>query len=137
VTSDDARAPSIVAAVERSLEDTPRLPRDGAAVELARLYATLIDDAVDRLSDAAEDDQARDFARMTITVERAGRRLESVLDRLGMTPAARPATRGGDPHGAPPDPARAALDALRGGTAAPPGLDYAAAVDPAVTAADA
>jgi hypothetical protein len=104
-------------------------------IALARHYADLIDDATDRLFEAEEEDQARDFARMVAIVAKIGPRLEATLDRLGMSPGARPAVRnGGDAGG---DPASAALERVRSDTAAASdGVDYAAAVDPSVAAAD-
>ncbi|MEV0899256.1 hypothetical protein [Actinoplanes sp. NPDC049802] len=130
-------APSIRAAVEASLPDLPRLPRDGAAVAALRLYATLLDDTVDRVQDAAEEDQARDFGRMVTAITKIGPRFERMIDMLGMSPGSRPsAPQQGGPAGG--DPASAALDQLRAGVAAVAArFDPAATVDPAVTAADA
>lgn len=130
-------ATSLRAALDDALASTPHLPRDRAAIALARRYADLLDDATDRLDDAAEvladtdgQDGARDFGRMVTVIIRLGPRLESVLDRLGMTPGA----RRGEERNVPDDPAadvlaglRAAYDATR--------VDPAAAVDEAVTAA--
>lgn len=129
---DDYDPSSLLAAVERSLPDTPVKPRDAAAVALLKHYATLLDDAGDRLSDAAEEDQAADFNRMAMTISRLGPRMEAMLDRLGMAPGARPALRGGEPHGV--DAAAAALAKLRDDAAAA-GVDDSPAVDPAVEAA--
>lgn len=129
----DGRPPSILTAVERSLEDLPRLDRDDAAVEALRLYATLLDDAVDRMSDAAEDDEARDFNRMVTAISKIGPRLERMIDLLGMAPGSRP-TAPKDPH-AGGDPQDDFLEQLRATLAT--GFDPAATVDPTVTAADA
>lgn len=135
---------SLRAALVASLESTPRLPRDAGAVKLLLHYADLLDDATDRLSDAAEEEETRDFGRMVTVIAKLGPRLEAMLDRLGMAPGARrPADNGGgggDGNGR-PDPAAAALAALRdnagpGADGAAAGVDYAAVVDPAVTEAD-
>lgn len=135
----DEPATSLRAALDAALTTTPVLPRDAAILALARQYADLIDDATARLSDAAEDDEARDFARMVATIARLGPRYEATLDRLGMSPGARSATRNGDPQGVNggPDPGSVALDRLTGGSAAGPaaGIDYTAFVDSAVKAA--
>jgi hypothetical protein len=94
----------------------------------------MLDDAEDRLQDAAEQDEeeSRAFARVVNVITKIGPRYESVLDKLGMSPGARPATRGGEPHGV--DPAAAALDELRDGDA-PVGDDPAAYLDPATAEA--
>jgi hypothetical protein len=141
VDDDDLAVPdrftSLEAALNESLRSTPHLPRDRAMIELARHYARMLDDAADRLSDAGEGEaeDGRDFARMAALIARIGPRYEATLDRLGMSPGARPAVRGGE-HDGRTDPAAAALAVLQsGGVAA--GVDYAAGVDPAVTAADA
>jgi type IV pilus assembly protein PilB len=55
------------------------------------------------------------------------------LDKLGMSPGARPAVRGGEPHGV--DPSAAALDDLRSGGQAPPGVGQAAYLDAAAAEA--
>ena len=127
---------SLRAALDHSLASTPHLPRDRAAVALARRYADLLDDATDRMDDAAEtmdhtvgEDGARDFGRMVTVITRIGPRLESVLDKLGMTPGAR---RGDGAPNVPDDPAAVALANLRAEYAAR--LDLTAPVDPAVTA---
>jgi hypothetical protein len=127
------------AALLEALETTPRLPRDLAAVKLALHYADLLDDATDRLSDAGEGEaeDGRDFGRMVAVITRVGPRYEAMLDRLGMSPGARPVTRDGESHGG--DPASAELDRLRADSAAgapASGVDYAAFVDPSVTEAD-
>lgn len=126
--------PSLLAAVDASLDDLPRKPRDGAAVQLLRLYATLLDDAVDRLQDAAEENEARDFGRMTTVITKIGPRFERMIDMLGMAPGSRPTAPPGpgeEPAGG--DPRSRALDDLRTGAV---GLDTTAFVDPAVTDAD-
>lgn len=126
--------PSLLAAVDQSLSDLPRKPRDHAAVQLLRLYATLLDDAVDRLQDAAEQDEARDFGRMTTAIVKIGPRFERMIDMLGMAPGARPTappSPSEEPAGG--DPRSVALDKLR---TADPGFDPTAFVDPAVTDAD-
>ncbi len=133
---DDDATPhtSMIAAVEASLPDLPRLPRDRAAVAALRLYATLLDDAVDRISEAAEDDEARDFGRMVTAVSKIGPRLERMFDMLGMAPGARPQLPETGPPGG--DPQQEAFDHLRAGTT-PAGFDHGALVDPSVTEADA
>ncbi len=131
---------SVEAALEAALESTPRLPRDAATVQLALRYAELIDDLFERLvSDAMEEDGAA-HARTVLAIARTGARLEATLDRLGMAPSARPILpqNGGQADGRSPEVDQ--LDVLRrdaaaGGPAS--GVDYAAAVDPSVTAADA
>lgn len=124
------------AAFDHALITAPHLPRDLAAVQLARTYADMLDDALDRLAERAEeeDDGSRAFARVVAVIAKIGPRYEAVLDKLGMSPGARPAVRGGEPHGV--DPAAAALDDLRDGAVAD-GVDYSAVVDPAVAEADA
>jgi hypothetical protein len=122
------------AAFDEALRTAPHLPRDVAAVHLARTYAGMLDDATDRLTEHGEehDEQSRDFARVVAVIAKIGPRYEAVLDKLGMSPGARPAVRGGEPHGV--DPSASALDELRNGAAAA-GVDPAAYVDPAVAAA--
>ena len=124
---------SLSAAVESSLADLPHLPRDRAAIAALRLYATLLDDAVDRLGEAVDDEQARDFGRMATFITKVGPRFERMIDLLAMAPGSRPVAPK-DPHVG-GDPASAALERLRAGGAAV-GFDPAAAVDPAVTEAD-
>lgn len=111
----DGVATSLSRAVERSLEDLPRLDRDRAAVEALRLYATMLDDAVDRMKDAAEDDEARDFGRMVTAVSKIGPRFERMIDMLGMAPGSRPIAPK-DPH-AGGDPQDNFLEQLRGESA--------------------
>jgi hypothetical protein len=125
---------SHVAAFDHAVLTAPHLPRDLAAVHLARHYASMLDDAFDRLTDSAEqdDEDSRSFARVVGIVAKIGPRYEAVLDKLGMSPGARPAVRGGEPHGV--DPAATALERLRGGGAAA-GVDPAAYLDPAVAEA--
>lgn len=121
-------------AFDEAMRTAPHLPRDVAAVHLARTYAGMLDDATDRLTEHGEEesDDSRDFARVVTIISKIGPRYEAVLDKLGMSPGARPAVRGGEPHGV--DPSAAALDALRNGTPAAGG-DPSAYVDPAVAAA--
>lgn len=115
------------------------MPRDTVAVALALRYADALDDCFDDLvnGDAAEDGAAH--ARKVLEIARVGQRLEAMLDRLGMSPSARPAIppngadRGGDPASA--DLERARADAAAGAPSS--GIDYAAAVDPSVAEADA
>lgn len=134
----DAPAPSVLTDLRAALESTPVLPRDAAAVTLALRYARALDVCLDELdSDAAIEDAAH-HARKVLEVARLGQRLEQMFDRLGMGPGARSAIRGdGGERGT--DPASDALaqlerDAAAGGPAS--GVDYTAAVDPAVTDAD-
>ena len=141
VVSDVPDEESLTTSLRKALDSTPRLPRDRAAVRLAMHYASLLDDLFDRLDEVGEhrDDDGRDSSvadinRLTSMISKIGPRYEATLDKLGMAPGARPALRGGDPAGV--TPAAAALGALQRGHA-PPGLDPGAAVDPAVTAADA
>ena len=121
-----------------ALETTPRLPRDAAAVALARRYAAALDDLFDTLANDpdANEDRAT-HSRVILEITRIGGRFEAVMDKLGMMPASRPAVPRGE--GAGGDPASDSLDALRADAArgAPAsGIDYAAAVDPSVTEAD-
>lgn len=120
------------AAFDESIRTAPHMPRDLAAVHLAGAYADMLDDAVDRLGQAADDDESRAYGRYVAVVSKIGPRYEATLDKLGMSPAARPAIRGGEPHGV--DPSAQALDALRNGAPAP-GVDPAAYLDPSVTEA--
>lgn len=128
---------SLRSALIASLESTPHLPRDRALIALALRYADMIDDAQDRLGEAGDEDEARDLGRMIAIVAKIGPRLEAVLDKMGMSPGARPATGGGAPLNG-TDPGSTALAALQSGRpgSPAPGIDYAAAVDPAVTEAD-
>jgi methylphosphotriester-DNA--protein-cysteine methyltransferase len=142
---------TIAADLAESLRTTPVLPRDAVTVALAQRYAAALDDCFDELigagrpcprcraeyddSDAAEAGAAH--ARIVLEINRLGARLEATLDRLGMSPGARPAVRGAEGQ-TEHDPARAALEQLERDTAAGApnsGVDYAAALDPAVAAA--
>jgi hypothetical protein len=130
---------SIEDAYAAALESTPRLPRDGAAVQLGLRYAEALDEMFARLANDADtiEDPAT-HARVILEITRIGGRFEATLDRLGMTPGARPAATLGGAGG--PTAEGAALDALRRDAAsgAPAsGVDYTAAVDPAVADADA
>lgn len=130
----DDEPTSLLDALDDALRTTPALPRDRAVITLARRYAATLDDAYDRMSEAGEDeeDQPRNFARMVAVIAKIGPRYEAVLDKLGMSPGARPATRGGDPHHV--DPAAAALADLQSGEPAH-GVDPAQGVHPAVAEA--
>jgi len=124
--------------LDEALESTPVLPRDSVAVALARRYANALDDCFDSLinDEAAEDGAAH--ARVILEISRLGGRLEAMLDRLGMSPAARPAVPTGGGGGG-PSPAGVALEQLeRDAAAGAPtsGVDHTAFVDPAVTEAD-
>lgn len=127
-------------AVMFALESTPRLPRDAVIAQLAIRYAERLDDLFDlEAGDAAAEDAAA-HARITLEITRMGARLEQALDRLGMSPSARPAVTGNGggesgPTAAAVDFERLRADAAAGAPAS--GLDYAAGVDPAVTEADA
>ena len=117
---------------------TPTLPRDVVTKTLALRYAQTLDDCFDALidGDAAEDPAAH--ARVILEIARLGQRLEAQLDRLGMAPSARPAVTGNGGESV-VDPASGVLDRLRADAVAgapTTGVDYAAAVDPAVTEAD-
>jgi hypothetical protein len=136
---------SIEGALEVALETTPRLPRDMATVQLALRYAELLDDLFAALGkqvapEDAERDDGAEYARTVLAIARTGARFEATLDRLGMAPSARPAVTGigGGEHG--PTAEAVALEQLRADASAgapASGVDYAAAVDPAVAAADA
>ena len=130
---------SLRVALQDALEATPHLVRDRATIALAFRYADIIDDAQDRLAEADEDDQARNFARMVAVVDKIGGRLQATLDRMGMAPGARAATRDGDPQGGTggADAGADHLARLRAAAGSPPGVDPAALVDPAVTEVDA
>lgn len=130
------------AALLDALGDTPHLVRDRATIALALQYAGLLDDAVDRLGEAEEDEQHRNFARMAALIDKIGGRYLATLERMGMAPGARAATRAGDPMGVGvgADPATAALDVLQraaDAARAAARVDPAAYVDPAVTESDA
>lgn len=122
-----------------ALETTPRLPRDQVTVALAKRYASALDDCFEALVGFAAVEDPATHARIVLEITRLGGRLEAMLDRLGMAPSARPAATGdGGDHG--PTAEAAAFQQLRADAAAgapASGVDYAASVDPAVTAADA
>jgi hypothetical protein len=142
VVSDLPEEESLTTSLRKALDSTPRLPRDRAAVRLAMHYAGLLDDLFDRLDEIGEhqpDDEGRDTGvadtnRLASLIAKIGPRYEATLDKLGMVPGARPATRGGDPSGT--SPAAALLSYLQRGLT-PEGFDPRAAVDPSVTGADA
>lgn len=137
MTNDNKAESAIATALERALESMTLLKRDGAIAELARVYARELDGLFTRLGEDEATDSATHHKRVITEIDIMGRRLEAVLDRLGMSPGARPAVRGGG-EGESDDPATRALDELRADTAAgTAGIDYAAAVDASVTAADA
>lgn len=135
IDDDEPAFTSHLAAFEQAVASAPHMPRDVAMVHLARQYAAMLDDAFDRMDDAAEqgDEESRVFARVVGLVAKIGPRYEAVLDKLGMSPGARPAVRGGEPHGV--DPAATALGQLRDGDGAAAGLDPTAYLDPAVAQA--
>jgi hypothetical protein len=129
---------TILSDLEESLETTPRMPRDAFAVALLRRYARALDDCFDALNDDDPTEDAASHARVVLEISRLGARLEAMLDRMGMAPSARPVLPAGGERGG--DPTSGELERLRADAAAgtpTTGLDYAAAVDPAVTAADA
>lgn len=117
--------PRLELAVTRSLQDVPKLPRDAAAVALARRYARVIDDA-QRVAEELDgmtpdtDAQAEAIRRLAAKVEAhsvvsdIGPKLLAALNSLGMTPQARSSTQKGDRPNA-QSPAAAALAALRSG----------------------
>lgn len=124
--------------LRQSLETTPVLPRDRATIALAKRYADALDDCFDDLLNGEAAEDGAEHARKILEIARVGARLEAMLDRLGMSPSARPAVTGSGGETV-VDPATAELERLRADAAAgapTTGLDYAAAVDPAVTAAD-
>lgn len=131
---------TILSALEEALESTPVLPRDQLATALLRRYAAALDDSLDALDDVDAAEDAATHARIVLEIARLGARLEAMLDRLGMAPSARPVvpSDGGGRDGQTPE--AASLEQLRRDAAAgtpASGIDYAAAVDPAVTEADA
>lgn len=104
-------SPSIVRALTASLRDVKILTRDGAAVALARRYAALIEDAAKTAAELdalrADDEMtAAAIARLRARVDAQqvisdlGPKLLSALAALGMSPAARAATKGGTASGA-------------------------------------
>jgi hypothetical protein len=123
--------------LDAALENTLVLPRDAVTVALAHRYAAALDDCFDALvnGDAAEDGAAH--ARVVLEISRLGGRLEATLDRLGMSPGARPAVHSGGGTSGPTLAAGALAQLERDAVAGAPtsGLDYAAAVDPAVAEA--
>lgn len=134
----DARI-SLAVQLDDALATTPRLPRDLVTVALAYRYALTLDDCFDDLiSDKAMEDPA-EHARKVLEIARIGARLETTLDRLGMSPSARPAVTGAGGGESGPTAESRSLEQLRSDAAsgAPnSGVDYAAGVDPAVTEAD-
>jgi hypothetical protein len=130
---------SLSVQLDDALATTPRLPRDAVAVALAYRYAAALDDCFDALTEPKATEDPAEHARKVLEIARLGQRLEQTLDRLGMSPSARPAVTGsgGGEHG--PTPAAGELERLRADAAAgapTSGLDHAASVDPAVTEAD-
>ena len=123
---------TILSKTRAALRDTPRLPRDSATVELALKYAALLDDLFVRLDEHESVESSTEHRRVIMNIDTIGRRLDAVLDRLGMSPGARPPARDAEPGG---DPANAALDAQRADATAPAGIDYSPALDPSVEAA--
>jgi hypothetical protein len=144
---------TISADLDESLGTTPVLPRDAVTVAIARRYAAALDDCFDELvgaarpcprcrqvyddGDAVEDGAAH--ARVVLEISRLGARLEATLDRLGMSPGARPAVPGGGGMSGPTaaDSALSQLERDAAAGAPASGVDYTAEVDPAVTEADA
>lgn len=125
-------AVTIVSRLRAALKDTPRLPRDEATVHLALEYAALLTDLLTKLEEPEATENPSEHRRVIMSIDTIGRRLDACLDRLGMSPGARPPARDAEPGG---DPASDALDALRTDASAPAGIDYSPAVDPAVAAA--
>lgn len=125
-------AVTVLSRLKASLKDTPVLPRDAATVQLALQYAALIDVLFIRLEEPEAVENPAQHRRVIMEIDTIGRRLDACLDRLGMSPGARPAARNAETGG---DPASEALDGLRADADAPAGIDYSPAVDPAVTAA--
>jgi hypothetical protein len=130
---------TIRADLDRSLQETPRLERDFAAVSLARLLADVLDDAQDRMFEAAEEGQALNFKRMADVVHKISPQFRAVLEALWMTPGSRPAAA--RPPEQPVDPAFAALDQLQAfsekltaGTATQTDAEFLTYLDPEVAA---
>lgn len=122
-----------------ALADTPQMVRDGATVSLSLSLARQLDDLFRKIEfvDTAED--YRDHRRLIMSITNIGVLYRATLESLGMSPGSRPARPAGG-EGAGGDPSSGALaalrtDAERGYPAS--GIDYAEAVDPAVTEADA
>lgn len=129
---------SHAAALEAALPTTPALPRDAAMINLARRQAARLDDVEDLIEQAESEESGRSVISLETLRDRMIGRYLATLDRMGMSPGARPAVRGGE-HDGKPDPAAVALSGLQSGAAgsAAAGLDSTAFVDPAVTDADA
>lgn len=126
---------TIASKLRASLRSTPRLPRDEVTVELALSYARTLDRLFKRLREPEAQDSFTHHRRVISEIDTIGKRLDATLDRLGMSPGARPPAREAEPGG---DPDAAALEQLRADAAAgAAGEHYAEAVDPAVTEADA
>jgi hypothetical protein len=142
------RSPGLGRAVAEALKTAPTLPRDAAAVALARRYAALIDEAAPRAAYrkvlatlarvvAASDDEdapealekVREALAEHSVASDLGPKLLAVLTSLGMTIAGRSArlARGGDPSV--PALGASRLDELKARRASR--ADRAAAVDPA------
>lgn len=130
---------SLAGDFREALETTPRLPRDAATAALGEMYADALDDMFDRLrNDPDTNEDPATHARVILEITRIGGRLESIMDKMGMTPGSRPLVD--KPGGVGGDPASDRLDQQRADAAAgapTSGIDYTAAVDPAVTEADA
>lgn len=123
------------AALTAALGTTPRLPRDNAVVTLALTLADQLDTALDQLEQADEDDEARNFHRMMVVIDKLTIRYLQTLDRLGMSPGSRPAVQGGEGDRR-TDPADGHLARLQGAaTGAAAGQHPGAALDPAVAEA--
>src|SRR5262245_61273110 len=73
----------VIAAVEETIEALTLQPEDKAAVQLARKYATAIDEA-------DPEDRAE-------VLEKLGPKMLTALESLGATPAARAKLKGGAP----------------------------------------
>jgi hypothetical protein len=135
---DRLRLLTILSDLEDALETTPVMPRDALAVAMLKRYVRAIDDCFDALNDDIAAEDGAEHARKVLEIARLGQRVEAMLDRLGMAPSARPVIPTSGVNGG-VDPASASLDGLRRDAAAgapTAGIDYAAAVDPAVTDAD-
>ncbi|HET7469606.1 MAG TPA: hypothetical protein VFJ81_08015 [Gemmatimonadales bacterium] len=126
---------TIAEKLREALDSTTWEPRDAAVVELAVKYAAQLDELFVRLGEDEAVESATHHKRVITEIDIIGRRLEAVLDRLGMSPASRPVVRNGG-EGTGGDADSAALDGLRADAAAgAAGVDYASALDPAVAAA--
>ena len=136
MTPDRPRFTSMHDAFCQAVEEAPTLPRDLALIALANRLAERIDAVDDEITEGAVA-EGRGVVSMEGVRDKLIKNYLGTLDRLGMTPAARTSQRGveGGPVGA-PDPSAVALAHLQRGAqpgAAAVGVDYAAAVDPAVT----